>query len=64
MTSPSYVCVFACVLACVYVCACVCVRARARALRLCYFHILPEYRAFRSHANNALNYSLWSTMTM
>jgi hypothetical protein len=25
-------------------------------LRLCYFHILPEYRAIRDHANNALNY--------
>jgi hypothetical protein len=25
-------------------------------LRLCCFHILPEYCAIRVHANNALNY--------
>jgi len=27
-------------------------------LRLCYFHILHEYRAVRVHAKNALNYFL------
>jgi hypothetical protein len=27
-------------------------------LRLCYLHILPEYRAIRGHSNNALNYFL------
>jgi len=32
----------------------VCVRTRAL-LRLCYFHILSEYRAIRTAANKALN---------
>ena len=40
MTSPNYVCVL----------------RECALLRLCYFHIVPEYRAHKGHANNELNY--------
>ena len=46
---------------CLYLCVYVCMWARSLSLslsllRLCHFHIPPEYRTNRSHDYNTLNY--------